>query len=1456
MVFSENFDSYPNWTFGTLADTTTFQLGNWTYGKNRSYPYPSFKPYHYVNISNGIIYGIGSGYSHDSDPNWPDASIDIPISVDGQGGFEVEFRAQCLSSWPNAVVVHLFSDYNPMADTNNAAKVRGWGFNIYGESSNYNIDLIKYPTPPFTWPIYRKYVGPGLMENWHTYKFNRNPQGNWSLFIDGTLRTDWTPPQDSSYGTFNRLLITSMKDGGKLDWVKVYSIKQSSGFAVTAVSPTRNALNVARNASIQVTFDRAVDTATINSSTLKVVGSLSGVHQFTKMYSSPTNTLTLGIDTLLACGENVRVTATRGVRNRNGDSLSQSVAWNFTVIAPSGGTKFVNASVVTTGPSPMGLVGGDFNRDGKFELVTVTSSSNKLYVMQYTTAAGLLIVDSVANNASGMWIATGNFNDDGYLDLVTVNTDNSVRIYTNNGSGKFAAVSSLALGFSISQGSMQPITVGDLDNDGLDDIVIAGNSNRVTVLQNRRNLNFVQQTLNTTLGNAASSVSLVDLDNNNFLDIIANSYWASQASFLRNEGNFVFSEAAKTSVISYPKIISSNDLDGDGLLDLVIGTGNVSAGVMKNNGNFSFTNSQLPFSDAWNYQQAIFDRNADGKLDITSVGNLGGGNIVSFVNNGSMSFTLTDTLKLDSEADWLVAADFNNDGAIDLALASAQTNAPRVRILLNIKQSPGFAVTAVSPSRNAINLTKGLNIEATFSQSVNTATINLSNIAVQGSLTGKRNGSFTFSNGDKTVSFDPAFDFKPGEVVSFTLRGAIKSSSGDSLGTSLVSMFTIAAPLGNGILIQTDTLVTSQPGGVALGDFDKDGDIDLAVTNNGANFSPSNISIFKNDGNAKFQQTGTAGVGAQPFPTLTGDFDGDGDVDLAIVNHHSYTVSILMNNGSGSYTKTQDLSTPVDPAAINGGDLDGDGDIDLVLPCGAVFPSQSPLLVFRNNGSGIFSEISRQTYGVYTKQPLIGDLDGDGDLDLVLFHQESNYISILLNNGNASFSSLPSVPNPRGASSQVVGDIDGNGTLDAVCANPDSALLIVFKNSGNATFTQYARIPATARPISISMNDIDGDGDLDIVAANQNTVQVWLNSGSGNYSPGITAKVGEGKSYFAVASADLDGDGDIDVAVSNFQSNTVSILLNGGTPSRPEQLHLASIRDVPNDQGKQVSIVWKGFESDTVKPFVVSRYSVWRRDSSVWTHVWELPSRKETFYSVVVPTLFDSTKVNGMSWSRFQVTAHANDPLQIAYSQIDSGYSLDNLAPEIPNASGTPSGSLFVMKWKATVDKDFRYFAIYRGTKDGFIPDPKSPYKLLTDTTFAVRRATKDTVYYYRVSAFDFSGNESGYSPQMMAQPVLAVGTSEVLPTHFALEENYPNPFNPSTIIEYQLPHKTNVEISIYNSFGQIVRELLNDVKDVGRYSIIWDGRDKNGAAVASGVYFYQIKAGEFVQAKRMILLK
>jgi hypothetical protein len=95
-----------------------------------------------------------------------------------------------------------------------------------------------------------------------------------------------------------------------------------------------------------------------------------------------------------------------------------------------------------------------------------------------------------------------------------------------------------------------------------------------------------------------------------------------------------------------------------------------------------------------------------------------------------------------------------------------------------------------------------------------------------------------------------------------------------------------------------------------------------------------------------------------------------------------------------------------------------------------------------------------------------------------------------------------------------------------------------------------------------------------------------------------------------------------------------------------------------------------------------------------------------------------------------------------------------------------------------------------------------------------------------------------------------------LLPVEFALKQNYPNPFNPITSLGYGLPEKAQVTLTVYDLLGREVTQLVNTTQEAGYRSVQWEATDMHGKPVSAGVYLYQIRAGEFVQTRKMVLLK
>ncbi len=346
-------------------------------------------------------------------------------------------------------------------------------------------------------------------------------------------------------------------------------------------------------------------------------------------------------------------------------------------------------------------------------------------------------------------------------------------------------------------------------------------------------------------------------------------------------------------------------------------------------------------------------------------------------------------------------------------------------------------------------------------------------------------------------------------------------------------------------LPKVDFATGSAPYSVAIGDLDGDGKADLAVAD------PSGISVFRSTsapGAISYAAKIDFATGSYPSITI-GDLDGDGKADLAVTN--SGTVSVFRNTGipgTISYAAKIDFTTGGYPSSVAIGDLDGDGKADL-----AVTNNSNTLSVFRNTGTpGTISYAAKIDFatGAVPTSVTIGDLDGDGKADLAVANNNTNTLSVFRNTGTpGTIGYAAKIDFTTGGypTSVAIGDLDGDGKVDLAVAN-NSNTLSVFRNTGTPGTISYAAkidFATGSHPGSIAIGDLDGDGKADLAVAYSfsNSLSVFQNTGAPgavSYAPKIDFATGSNPR--SVSIGDLDGDGKADLAVASWSSNTLSVL--------------------------------------------------------------------------------------------------------------------------------------------------------------------------------------------------------------------------------------------------------------------------------------------------------------------------
>lgn len=227
------------------------------------------------------------------------------------------------------------------------------------------------------------------------------------------------------------------------------------------------------------------------------------------------------------------------------------------------------------------------------------------------------------------------------------------------------------------------------------------------------------------------------------------------------------------------------------------------------------------------------------------------------------------------------------------------------------------------------------------------------------------------------------------------------------------------------------------------------------------------------------------------------------------------------------------------PAAVATGDIDGDGDLDLV----AANSGTNTVSVFKNRGDGTFLAPTTFIVGNSPADVVLARLDGDADLDLAVSNAFSSTVSVLKNDGLGNFATATSFGVGTTPFKLVAGDLDGDNDMDLATTNEFSNSVTVLLNNGSASFPTRRDVSVGSSPEGLVVADIDGDTDRDLVTVNfEGTYTRLFNDGAANFTTQTAAVPGDGA--FAITAADVDFDTDIDLAIANVLSDDVTVLVN------------------------------------------------------------------------------------------------------------------------------------------------------------------------------------------------------------------------------------------------------------------------------------------------------------------------
>jgi hypothetical protein len=624
--------------------------------------------------------------------------------------------------------------------------------------------------------------------------------------------------------------------------------------------------------------------------------------------------------------------------------------------------------------------------------------------------------------------------------------------------------------------------------------------------------------------------------------------------------------------------------------------------------------------------------------------------------------------------------------------------------------------------------------------------------------------------------------------------------------------------------ISTD--VTSVSTGGMFADINQDGWLDYVVAN-GNDIARQKVVVYYNNGNGTLPTTPNWQSSDIDYHGHldVGDVNGDGYPDVAVsvyIGPSGFSspgkVKLYLNNaGTLSLNPSWVSADNFYTFSCSFGDADGDGDLDLAVAGGESYNSYSEQQRIYFNIGGTLETLPswKSASFIYSYDVNWFDMNNDGDLDLVFANE--GYPNYVYQNNNGVISTTPiwqSADASTQANSLFTGDVNNDGYLDLAISDNNQLggtgrFKIYLNNNGMLNTTPFWTSTFSGYGSGILLADIDNDNDQDLITGGWwNPIRIYLNNtGSFNTNPDYTSSTN------SVVEAIFCGD----VTRNGIQNVTESFTGDGSR----------KLFYLPKPHLQYIDRVIVAGDTLQFNEYCFDLESGWI----------SLANAPANGVSVIVETT--------VSWS-----------LDLGVTNWDSNignYLFTNTIVPVELVSFTSSifNSIIHLNWVTATELNNSGFEIERSTD-------KADWKIIgfkegTGTTsepqqYSYSDDISDIItseLYYRLKQIDYDGSFE-YSEFVEV---------EVTPLTFSLEQNYPNPFNPSTKISWQSPVGSWQTLKIYEVLGNEVATLVDEYRNAGSYEVEFQST-VGSLQLASGIYFYQLRAGEFVQTKKMIIIK
>ncbi len=675
----------------------------------------------------------------------------------------------------------------------------------------------------------------------------------------------------------------------------------------------------------------------------------------------------------------------------NGDGKPDLVACNITdgtvsISLGNGDGTFQAPRPYAVGNQPEYAAVGDFNGDGKPDLAVANANAKQVTVLLGNGDGSFRTPVNYPTSNDTTFLVLGDFNGDGKLDIAAAtlgNNSSSVDVLLGNGDGTFQTPHTTALTpYALS------MTPADFNHDGKLDLVAViggnGNGSSIVILLGNGDGTFTAGASYTGFQADLGLIVAGDVNLDGKPDlVIAGSASVQPAAFSvmlgNGDGTFAAPVGYGAAATPYAPVVA--DFNGDGKPDVAVSDGASSVHILLGNGDGTFQN-QIDYAVTGTEGLAAADFNGDGNVDLATTG------ASILLGHGDGTFQAARNFGLvyigagNGVTPSIILGDFAGNGKLDAAVAATG-------ILLAVGNGDGTfqpynaGASGLGSNTLGVNTSGGGILAADFT---NNGTLDLA--ATTGTAAGLSDDLVAVLLGNGNGTFQPEIDF--GSWYEVPLSVATADFNGDGNLDLVVSGYSgtyagATVALGDGKGNFTSRLLNGGVGGVisndvVTGDFNGDGKPDFIYCD------PQNLSLFLGNGDGTFKQPSTlASTFTNIVGIITADFNGDGILDLAVVNGfvNSYStgsVSVLIGNGDGTFQNPVSYAAGSNPQAIATADMNQDGHLDLVVGVGS-----GSAAVLLGNGDGTFQPaVVFGSSGGGTVTLAVGDVNGDGLPDIVI----------------------------------------------------------------------------------------------------------------------------------------------------------------------------------------------------------------------------------------------------------------------------------------------------------------------------------------------------------------------------------------------------------------------------------------------------------------------------------------